>query len=212
MSGLQICTLGASTLDPGTGALLTQCKGAPLSDDPADAEDFGEIPIACALGLVAMPFPANDTGAAQGIVAPVPGLDGVVIAARDTRTAKVVGNMRPGDTVVHSTGPNQAAQLQLKETKRQAVLATKGSDGRQVIVMLDGANDKIQILGFGCMIQLNKEDGCMLTSETGAASIQLKGDTISLTGTVVLGGRTPVAPILMGPSPGVPVPGVFAGK
>lgn len=209
----QLCTLGAATRDPATNSLLVQCKGAPLSEDPDDAEDFGQLPMCCALGVAAMPYPATELGAAEGVVESVPGVDGLVIGARDTRTAAITGNMKPGDTVVHSTGPEQAAQLQLKEAKKQAVLCTKGSDGRQVLVLLDGANDKLQIIAFGALIEMTSENGVVLTSETGGASIQLKGDTAIITATnVILGGRTPVAPVLAGAPPGAPAPGVFVGS
>ena len=209
-----VCELGAARLDDETGALFVQCKGAPVSED-GTAPDFGETPMMCALGLTALPYQATEEGSAEGIVADdVPGMDGAVVAARDIRTAKVIGNGEGGDTFLHSTGPEQASQVMLKEKKRQAVLRTKDTRGKDMVVVLDGKNDKVQIAALGAIIEITRENGTVLTSETGGASIQLKGDLAIITGTVVLGGRKPVAPVHSGVGAGatsIPTPGVFIG-
>jgi hypothetical protein len=207
----ELVDAGAAKLDPKTGALLVQCKGSTLSTD-GDAPDYGDAPVFAALGIVAMPYPADDNGGAQFIVAnDVTGLDGAVIGGRDTRTSKIVGNLKPGDTVVHSTGPKMAAQLQLKEDKRQAVLVSKDTRGQTMVAMLDGVNDKVQIAAFGGIIELSRENGIVLSH--GGAGLQIKDGVISQTGTIVLGGRTPTLPVLAGASgpAGVATPGVFVG-
>ncbi len=214
---LEIVDLGASVLDPETGAQIVRCKGGAVSEE--DAPDYGETPVFQCLGVTSVPFPADETGGAQGIVAQLPGVDGAIIGARDTRTSAVVGNIKGGDTILHSTGPSQSAQVQCKESKRQVVLATKDSEGKTALLSLDGKNDKVQIAAFGFMIEVSREQGIVMSSETGGASLQIKGSVISLCGQVVLGGRTPIAPVLFSLTPvtgtvGVAsvAPGVFVGR
>ena len=208
----ELVDAGAAKLDPKTGALLVQCKAAPVSEE-GDAPDYGDAPVFACLGVTSMPYPADENGGAQLVVADdIPGVDGAVIGGRDTRSAKIVGNLKPGDTVVHSTGPKQAAQLQLKEGKRQAVLASKDTRGQTMVAMLDGVNDKVQIAAFGHIVEVSRENGICLVADGGGAGIQISGSIVSIFGTVVLGGRTPTAPVLAGSPPGVPSPGVFVGS
>lgn len=209
----ELVDLGAATLDPKTKAPLFQCKGAPLSSN-GDAPDYGATPLLQCLGVTTMPYPADENGGAQGVMVDVEGLDGVLVGARDTRTAAIVGNLKPGDCCVHSVGPEQAAQLQLKEEKRQAVLVSKDTQGKTMVIAMDGKNDKITIAGFGCAFEMSRENGIVLTDETGAAVLQLKGGQAILCGnSTVLGGRTPIATIVAGTGgpAAVAVPGLFAG-
>lgn len=203
---------GAAKLDESTGALLVQCKGAAVSPE-GDAPDYGDAPWFACLGVTAVPYPADENGGAQFIVSDdVPGVDGAVIGGRDTRSAKIVGNLKPGDTCVHSTGPQQAAQLQLKEEKRQAVLVSKDTRGQTIVVSIDGKNDQINITGFEHTLEISREQGIVITD--GGAGIQIKNGVVSIWGTVVLGGRTPFAPVHAGVGVGstsVPSPGVFVG-
>src|SRR5690349_11024216 len=118
---VDIAILGASSVDKKTGVVLWE-PIVPITDGDADVEPFGLTAVYQALGFASMPFPKTSDGYAECLVVRhCGGRNAVCLGGRDTRTASVVGNMRPGDTVVHSTGPNQAAQLQLKEEKRQAV-------------------------------------------------------------------------------------------
>ncbi len=151
------------------------------------------------------------------IVGGVGGADAVIIGARDTRTAKIAGNLKPGDTVVHSTGPKQAAQLQLKEDKRQAMLVTKGSDGKQAMLLLDGKNDKVTIAAFGFVIDISKSSGTMsLMSPNGQNGIVISDSGTRIMGQIVhnLGGPLSLAAgtaANIGAVGLVPVPGVFVG-
>jgi len=207
---INLVKLGAAILDKLTGALLIQAKGGPVSEtDDNAAPDYGNAPNFSALGLTAMPYPETEDGHAEGIVVEVPGLDGAIIGGRDTRTAKIVGNLKPGDTVVHSTGPEQAAQLQLKEKKRQAVLRTIGTNGKDVAIVLDGRNDKVQVIAFGQMFEMTPSGVSIV--EKGGAAILMGGGVVRLLGTVVLGGSTPIAPVHSGFGPSAPSPGVFVG-
>lgn len=202
--------LGASRLAEDTNVPLLQAKGPPISDD-GDAPDYGDVPVFSCLGVTALPYQATADGNAQGVVVKVDGFDGVLIGARDTRTAGIVGNLKPGDTAVHSTGPSQAAQLLLKEEKRQAVLMTKDSKKKSAVLLLDGKNDKVQIAAFGCLFEISRENGICLVGEHGKASIQIVGDTIVLRGKILLGGAAPTGAVMvMGPTGPMPIPNVFA--
>lgn len=186
----------------------------PLTDD-SDTEPFGDVPLMQALGLSSAPWPASPEGHCEGVVlGPIGGRDAVCVGARDTRTAAIIGNLAPGDTVVHSTGPQQAAQLQLKEAKRQAILSTKTTDGKTAVCGLDGLNNKFVTAIFGYMFEISEANGICLTDATGNAGIQIKDGTVSVFGTVVLGGRVPLAPVHSGVGAGptsIPTPGVFVG-
>lgn len=213
---MDLVDLGPGKLDPKTNALLLQAKGIDHSD--GDAPDYGNVVNMGALGLTAIPYQADKTGKCQGIVEQLDGGISVCFGARDTRCAKIVGNGRPGDTIVHSTGPQQAAQLQLKEEKRQAVLLTKDTRGNTAAVMLDGKNDKYQVAAFGHMIEVSR-DGISLATD-GGAKILMQGDRIYFLATCVFGGMAPIGPVLWGPAPviggvgglGTPAFGVFIGK
>lgn len=208
---MDIVDLGPGTLDPKTNALLVQAKGIPQGED-GDAPDYGPVAYMTGLGDFAVPWPADENGKAQGAVEQLDGGIAVLLGARDTRTAKTVGNAKPGDRIVASTGPEQAAQLQLKEAKRQAVLLTKDSAGNTVAFVLDGKNDKVQIAAFGAIFEISNDGISLATS--GGAKILMQGDTIYLLGKVVVGGMTPTLPVLAGASgpAGIATPGVFVGS
>lgn len=210
---LEYCDMGAASLDE-NGVLLVQCKGAAVDADGTAAPDYGNSPFMCTLGLTAMPYPADAKGSAEGIVATgIGGLDGVLIAARDTRTAGIVGNLKPGDTVLHSTGPQQASQIQLKEEKRQTVVRTVDTRGKDVVFMHDGVADKTTLAGYGHIVEVSRDNGIVLT-ESGGAAIILKGGCAYIVGKVVLGGLTPFAPVHNGVGAGttsIPSAGVFVG-
>jgi hypothetical protein len=204
MTILDIAQLGYAAPAETTGAPVAQA--AREVTGPDDLEQFGDVPMMQALGVSSLPYGPTSEGWAEGVIAEgVAGRPAVCVGGWDTRTARIVGNMKPGDTVVHSTGPSQAAQLQLKEEKRQAVLVSKDSDGTQMILVLDGKNDKFQIAARGAAIQIDKDGVIALSSRNGAHSIVLSDDGIQLLGKVHLGG-TPAAgvAVMLGPVTGSP--------
>lgn len=214
------CDLGAAQVDAATGTLTAQCKGGAVSAD--SAPDYGQAPFMCALGLTAMPYPATDEGSAEAIIArDIPGLDGVVVGARDVRTAGIVGKLAPGDTVVHSTGPQQAAMTLYKEKKRQVVHRTIDKLGKDMVSMLDGVNEKATIAAFGYIVEISRENG--ITIGDSGAMLQIKDGMGCLTGTWLLGGRSPIGNLLYsvggipvvggaaGGGTGTPAPGIFVG-
>ena len=209
----EVVDLGASKLDDDTGVPLYQGKGCAFSDDPNDAPSFDDTPVMCQLGVTALPYPADSGGNAEGLVCKgIAGYDGIVVGARDTRSNSVVGKMKAGDTVVHSTGPEQAAQLQLKEEKRQCALVTKGSNGKTMGLFLDGEKDQGMMTVGGCVIEIS-DGGISMTDKTGKAGIIIKNGVVAILGQIILGGKVPSIPMaaVAAAPAAVPCPNVFAG-
>jgi hypothetical protein len=180
MSDLELVTLGTSQLTEESVPTWQACT--PVGNETDDTDGPSNYDILQCLGVTSMPYPADASGSAQGIKARnVDGKDGVIIGARDTRSAAIVGNLKPGDTVLHSTGPSQAAQVQCKEEKRQVVLATKDSTGKTAAAVLDGVNDKFSLAAFGHLVEISRENGISLAHESG------NGLTIGPEGTRVVG-------------------------
>lgn len=199
-----LVSLGSSSLSP---------EGLPIVHATVgeDGENFGDVDHFNALGVTARPWPASDDGHAEAVaIEYVGGADAVCVGGRDARTAKVYGALAPGDSCLHSTGPEQAAQVVCKEESRTVALVTKGPDGKNIVLVVDGQNERVQVFGFGHAIEMSRDQGIVLSS--GDATLQIHAGVISLVGTVVLGGRIPVMPVLGGTSPpGAPIPGVFVG-
>lgn len=203
MIEVEVAIGGASKVGS-TGAILWQ-PSSPLTDSESDVESHGESQVYQSLGLSSMNWPKDGNGYAELLIAKgVPGLNAICLGGRDTRSAKIVGKMKPGDTVLHSTGPNQAAQVQLKEEKRQAVLITEDADGFNQMVLLDGKNKKLQILANGAAFEMDKDGGVSLFDSTGKAGIVAKNGKLSLLGNLVIGnGQNPMS-LMAGPPTGSP--------
>jgi len=215
---LDIAILGASHVNKDGVPVVQASIG--VKNETDDVEPFGEIDVYQAGGVTSLPFGAGPGGHAEGLIArDVGGRDAVLLGWRDTRTAAIVGKMKPGDTVIHSTGPNQAAQLQLKEEKRQAALVSEDSAGKTMMIMLDGKGDRVQITARGSIIQIDGDGNIAIVS---AGDLILSGKTVSIQGQIILGGATPNPAMRImtapAPSPGgagalpmVPAPGIFVG-
>jgi hypothetical protein len=159
--------------------------------------------MAQCLGASSLPYPKDDKGYAEAVVATgCGGRDAIVIGARDTRTADTVGALEPGDTVLHSTGPNQAAQVQCREKTRQVLLATKDSGGEGIMLMLDGSAKKVVIMAFGSSIEMSP-DGVSITS---AGQFTVNAPVIALMGHVLPGGSNAMQGMafMVGPMTGSP--------
>jgi hypothetical protein len=187
-TALEICTMGASSMKEGNPRW--QCL-VPIGNDVDDVLSFGEVAVYQALGVTSLPYPKDKDGFAEAIVAPnVGNRKAVVIGARDTRNAKVVGKMDPGDSVLHSTGPNQAAQFRAQEKKRMASVVVQDKKGKHQVIILDGENLKFQIFANGAAFQID-EDGDMSMATKGGAALLLQGNEIVLNGVVRLPGLPP---------------------
>lgn len=202
MINLEVTVAGASKVGS-TGAMLWE-PVSPITDDTSDVESHGECQVYQSLGLSSMPWQKDDKGYAELLLARgIPGLNAVCLGGRDTRSAAIVGRMKPGDTVLHSTGPNQAAQIQLKEEKRQAVLLTEDASGFTMMVLLDGKNQKAQILASGAIIEVNKQGNISLFDASGGGILIKDGNT-HITGELICGnGQSPFKGML-GPPTGSP--------
>lgn len=164
--------IGYSELDPITHLPTIQALN-PIEGD-SDFENFGQTAYYGPIGLTSLPYQASDDGYCEGLVVrDVAGLNGALVGYRDDRSATIYGQLSPGDTCVHSTGPNLAAQLLLKEERKQAALITKDSNGKDVGISIDGTDNSITIFGFGCAIKLSSEG---INLAAGSYSIQLTSD------------------------------------
>jgi hypothetical protein len=180
MSDLDLAILGSAKLTEESVPVWQASVEAANDNDDTDA--LGEIDVFQSLGVSSLPFPKDDRGSAQAIVARnVGGKNGVVIGARDKRCAKIVGNLKPGDTVLHSTDAQLAAQVQCKGEKRQVVCATKDTQDKTAAVVLDGLNDKYTVAVFGHLFEISRENGFSFVHESG------NGITIGPEGTRIIG-------------------------
>lgn len=202
MEQLDLGFLGASKVGASGAAVVQISIG--VQDETSDLETFGECPMFQGLGLTSFPYPKDDNGYAECLFARNVGShNAVLIGARDTRTAKIVGNGKPGDTVVHSTDPSQSAQLQLKGSKRQAALLTEDSSGQTQLVLLDGNAKKLQIYANGSIFEMSG-GGISMFDSTGKAGITLKDGKVNILGNVVFGnGQNPMS-LMVGPPIGSP--------
>jgi hypothetical protein len=212
-----IIDIGASKLDPDTNVLLVQAKASQMGDDENDAPSFDDTPTFGQLGVTARPYRKTDEGNVQGVVdTSLPGSNGAVTSMRDARAAcaKIVEELGEGETALHSTGDGFDARVFCKD---QMVAIIVGDD---VAVVIDRKNKQITSTAFGTHIEQSQANGIAM-AEDGGASFQMKGGVVCITGQIILGGRTPIAPVLFsltpvvglpaGPGPATPSPGVFIG-
>lgn len=218
-TSLERTIVAASSLKDGSPRW--QCV-IPIGNDNDDVLSFGECSVYQALGITSLPYPKDEKGFAEAIVAPnVGNRKGVVIGARDTRNAGIVGKGDPGDTFMHSTGPNQAAQFRAQEKKRAASVVVQDKDGKHQLFVLDGQNKKAQIMVNGAVIEIDP-DGDISLAGKGGAAILIQGDEIILNGVLRIPGLPDGMFLMAGPQTGqlagapgvaattllVPVPGV----
>lgn len=138
----------------------------------SDIESVGEVDVISQLGVSAAPYPKTDAGAAELVgVGPIGGRDFVALGGRDTRAAEVTGNLKPGDTTVHTTHPNSKAQWQCCGELNQCVGYLEDSDGETMLVQMDGKANTLTLAIPKQMIVMQKGEGIMLT--TGGATIKM---------------------------------------
>lgn len=193
MSDYDVCQINTAKLSDDTKVPLIQAT-VPITG-PDDYETFGEVASYQALGVTALPYAPTDDGHAEGIILrDVGNLNGAIVGARDDRCAGVVASMQPGDAVLHSCDPKAKAQVRV-HANRQIAMVTEGSDGKTMLQLLDGKNDKITITAFGGLVEMTP-DGVSIVAPGSKASILLRGDQISLLGKVQLGGNVPAQNVL----------------
>lgn len=183
------CELGAAEVRD--GVIYARCKGGAVAED-GTAPDYGvDTPMMCALGVSAVPFPPTEEGAAEAVNdESIAGLNGAIVAARDTRTANIAGRLSPGDTCVYSTGPLQAALLLLKEATRQAALIIKTKGGKNSMLLLDGDAEEVQLTHAGALFKIDKSGDISIVG-AGGAGILIQAGNIHFLGNRVIGAGNP---------------------
>lgn len=204
--------ISGSKLDERTNALLVSCKSAPMGEDANDAPGFEDAPMFGSGCVTGRPWPKDGRGMAQAIVdRALAGSSGVVTGWRDARVSDVVAQLGEGEGCLHSTGPGFDSRVFVKD---QLVSIVVGND---TTITVDRKNKKISIAGFGATFQISESSGISMACE--GSLFQMKGGVTVITGQVVLGGRSPTAPVQFGLVPVVggvggasnPAPGVFVG-
>jgi hypothetical protein len=198
---IDILDIASATRDPKTNAIIVQAKMSQVGDSENDAPSLDGAPLFNALGVTAMPWPADERGNAQALgFDDLPGTTGAAAIPRDTRVADVVEELGPGETCVHATGPDFGTRIFLK---KQLIALVIDDD---CMVVLDRENKKFAVNLFGMHLELSAENGFVVNP--GGAEYQLKNGIHMLLGQVLLGGRTPVSSVLYTSVPGKPVVGV----
>lgn len=213
--------IGSARLDAKTNTVLVQAKSAQIGNTPDDAPGFDAAPVFGALGITAVPWPKDERGNAQATGdESIPGHNVVITSIRDARAAGVVQDLGPGETAIHSTGPDFDSLVLLK---KQLAAIMVGDD---CAVVMDRENKCFSISCFGHHLEISAANGIVATTGQGA-TIQLAGRIASIMGQVVLGGRIPTfqipylsvpggVPLVGTPGPqgaqiGLPAMGVFIG-
>lgn len=181
---ITIVQVGASQLADATSTAMIHAKGP-------DGEDFSSVNVYGTLGITSLPreWDPNSDGYAEYVIFPD---ENIAIAARDTRCADVVGQLSPGDTAVYSTGSLHVSRLFLKEESRVAALMVKDSDNKDMGIVIDGVNKKIQIFLAGQMFEMNASSGISLGLN--GSSLVLTASNATLTsGAVMLGAAPTIA-------------------
>jgi hypothetical protein len=189
----KLVKLGASSIKDGN--VRYQCSVS-VGNDNDDTDSYGECPVMQALGHTALPWPADGKGSAEGVaIAGLGSRKAIVIGAWDTRSAKVVGKMDPGDTVLHSTDPDQTAQVRVQGKKKSASIVVKGADGKHMMVLLDGKNGKLQVMAKGACIEIDDSGDISLLGK-GGGGILIQGNEVSINGILKLPGIPPLHQIV----------------
>lgn len=216
MSEFEVFQLGAARLDGTTKVPLTQAVR-----EAAEAEDnqaFGDLPTYSALGVTALPYPATPGGHCEALVVKgVGGLPGMIVGMRDLRCASIYGEAVGGDTIIHSTGPNQAAELLLKEVRKTAALRTKDSANKDMILGLDGTDDKVTISAFKCLFEMTRgrirvgvqgpaTNASIEITEDGAINLNCSQLNLNVGGTAIGAPGAAINPMVLVQPATVPVP------
>lgn len=195
---LDTCRLGIAKRGD-TNQLMVRATQPYGTDDPDFFGDYGRVDLFGTLGVAGMPYPPSQNGdSVEGIIAEdVAGTTGIVIAARDERTADVTGQLQPGETCVHSTGPAFDSRLFLKKGAASLVA------GNSAIANL--TTDAFRVAAGGSSYSMDG-DGHTLTAPGGQSFVSITPDVIWLCAPTVLIGPTPspAALVNVGPTPGAP--------
>lgn len=158
-----------------------------IPDRPDLVEHFGEVDVFSSLGITAMPADVDEDGAAEGlIVRDCAGTNGIVIGARDERTAGATAQLQPGETCVHSTGPDFDSRMFCKNKSISFIVGNKSA----MVLELDS----FKVAVGGCTFEMSAENGIVLTDASGNAWITLKDGEAWVAGNSVKLGASIPAP------------------
>ena len=201
---IEVCALGAATLDASTGETVWQA-----SQSPDDRRQIPEATVIQSLGVSSQPYgPSDDkTEFCEGLLlTQAGGYMGVVFAARDARSTRAIGRLAPGDTCLHATGAKSHAKVLLKEDQAVAALITTDKRGKNMLISLEGEEERVTIAALGYAVQITREGGITMSSRNGQHGITISDSGVHVRGAVVLGGMVP-APglaLMLGPQTGSP--------
>lgn len=201
LSDFDLVKLGAATLNE-NGEPVVQGHN-PVEDSDADTETYGEIDMASALGVWALPAAADDDGHAEGVLLfGCGGASAVCVGGRDVRVSRdVIAQLGPGETCLGATGKGFDSRVFCKD---QAVSIVVGDD---TILHLSRKEQKFVVAVAGALIEISEENGGIaLYSPNGANGITITNDCVHIMGKVVLGGMVPnpALSIMLGPPTGSP--------
>lgn len=200
-----LCTLGSARVVDDSGAFIPPvCHMTVEVDTENDIrEDLGEMPLAFALGITALPAAPDDSGQAEGIVLEgVGGLNACAVGGRDTRCSDVVGELDPGDTCLHSTGAD--AENRARVFCKNGCLALLV--GNDLTMVFDRANKAVSLSAFGHAVEISDANGIMMADSTGSGWFQLKDGSATLSGSgVTIAGAVSIGnaaaqPVVLAPS------------
>lgn len=212
---MDICSAGSSCVanDADKYGLPRASMQRFIDDNAPDdekAEDFGEMPQAFALGLMALPAPASEDGTCAELVyeSEVGGFPAIAVGGFDARCTDVAGKLTSGDTAVFGTHRDSAKRAKVL-CKENALSLLVGND---LLLQLDRENKVFTISGFGALFQFDDEQ-VLITDPQGKSFIKMKDGVITLSGNVVLGNSAAgnVLPVAIGPTSGVVSTSVAAG-
>lgn len=198
-----IYRLGACTVyQDGASCIPQASTQRPLDEgeDETEVEDLGQVPVACALGVTALPAPPDDNGTAEGVVLEgVGGLTGTCVAAWDVRCAGVVGQMSPGDTALHGTHTDATKRAVTFCKENSYAVVVGGGGEKQVILSLDRENSLVMLSAFGGLIQWDDSELKIVAPGGKAMIVMTSAGLIQVLGNVFLGNSSGAAlPIALG--------------
>lgn len=175
---------------------LVKCQAVmPLgTNDPDFVEHFGEVDMVSSLGVTALPAPPDSNGdSAEGfIVRNVAGTNGIVVGARDERTADVTAQLAAGETCLHATGRGFDSRVFCKDKSVSMIVGAKA--------ILSVKESSVSAAAGGSSFSMG-EDGLTLVGPGGKAFISITDDTVHISAGKVLLGATPAIGVATGPTP-----------
>jgi hypothetical protein len=188
MTDFDVCTLGAATLNDVTKVITVEISREFGLD--GEFEPIGSAPLMQALGVSSLPVGPSDDGHADGIImSPCGSYNAAIVGASDTRCADVYGELLPGDTCLHSTGPDSANRSRV--FCKDGVLALLV--GNDATMVFDRPNKTVSVVAFGHAVEVSDANGIYL-AESGGSSLRLSGgeavlaaSSLNLAGAVSIG-------------------------